>query len=267
MTADKIENQMSLQMQKLQELKAAQKEGDARLGREADAGSPRGVCARMRRVRDRMCSIFPDAPQVIRAGSWMVAPAARFWHAVLGRVGNRLASEPVPKGWPPSWPVLMPRLPILRRAWKQRFGEVMADVETLNAEGKKRNDTAKQYQGKSDGLAERLEKARRLEMRAPRFAQYTDTSAQRSALGRMIAFLRRWCLEVWFGSKRAAPEARPLTTSVSRVVTVDGLVNENVVEPIREEEVGSRLGDLANRCRTMLEHIDIAERETLREAY
>ncbi len=267
MSADTIKGQMASQERRLRELKMAQAEGDARLGNDTNAGSPRGVCARMRRVRERMRSIFPDAPQVIRVGSWIVALATRLWHMLLGRAPDGPASEPVPKGWPPSWPVLMPRLAPLRRAWKQRFGEVMTDVETLNAEGKKRNETAKHCQDESGGLPERLEKARRLEMRGPRFAEPTPASPRRSLLARIVEFLRTWRLDALFESDQAAPAARPLIMSVSRVVTLDGLLNQNVAEPISEEGIQGKFDDPMTQYRTLLEHIDTVEREVLQETH
>jgi hypothetical protein len=238
-----VESLKHRQDQRLKKVEIAQQDGNARLGREQDASSPRGLRRRLERIRDSLRSIFPGKPQVQRKPLRIVALARWLWRVLLARLLRRSAPEPEPKGWPPSWPILMPESTALRQAWKRRFGEVTQEVVVLDEEAAGRRSDTQRCRAGLERLPQRIQNARCIEMKPPQPGGSAPTSPSRRR-GRA-------------GSVESPHESK------EHVLTLDDLLNEEVAGPVSELEVEGKFSDVMRQFRAMREHIDEAEQEVL----
>jgi hypothetical protein len=244
------------QQQRLEKLAMRQKEGDARLGKEDEPSSPRGLHKRLKEMCRRMRSMFPRAPQMVPVPSWIRVLAARLWQVILRIVLGRATppAEREPQGWPPSWPVLMPLEENLRRLWKIRFGKVMAEAQTLKQEADKRRKTAAHYDAEANRKQDRIDNARRVELPAQRLSE--PTAPEDTLFARVIEFFRTWRLEALFPSGGTRRPRRSESERGPRIVTLDDVLKRDVGKPFSDVEIQQKFASLMEQCQQMLARID-----------
>lgn len=263
MTTDGVEQLRYAQDQRLTKIETAQHEGDARLGKESVGSSPRGLCKRLERIDERLRAIFPAKPQVPRRRSWIAALAVWLWHVLLVRVLRRPAPEPEPEGWPPSRPILMPLDPDLRRAWKQRFGEVTHEAATLDAEAARRREDADRYESEWGRLPQRLQEARCIEVATRPPMDPAPTPSRQPEGGRIAGSLPTRPRQAATEPRQKAPASRSPLEPKTSVLTVEDLLHATIPQPFSAVAIQDKFSDPMNQYQVMLGHIEQVEKEVL----
>lgn len=261
MTTDEITKKMKSEIREIGKLKKAQKNGDARLGDEKEDLCPRGLRRRMNYIRERIDSITFIGAQIVRRPFWIVKLVIWLWNIIRRYILGKPTLEPEPKGWPPSWGILLPSHSDLRQAWKERFGLVMVDMELLNGEAAKNRDDTEQYKLELMQLPDRLEKTRRIKLRRQPTEGSLPELHHQTVFARIVEFLRTWRMEVLFEPKPPASTSRVLLEPESYIVTLDDLLNENIGRPLSEVEIQKKFNDPMSQYQMILNHIKSTEGE------
>jgi hypothetical protein len=251
MIIGKIQKQMLLQNQAIANLKNAQKNADTRLGDINTGSSPRGFKRWMDEIRERVEPIF-DVDSKMEHGRSGLEKLIVYVRNIIRRISGRPMIEQDPREWPPSWPVLVPLHSDLSRVWKQRFSQVMEDVENLKKEMDKRTEEIDLYKSEQNQLPERARNTRRIELGIEPIAESKSSLTRKSIFSRVFEFLSTWSWESLFGSRKVVFLASEPEETKVYIVTLDKLLKEDIGRP----KDATKIDEVRSQIRGLLKSVD-----------